>query len=143
MEFVTATANLRSIVYGIEPIKSFFEIKSMAGSIVPIVATTNAIVAGFMVQHALSVLQQSVQLGPSTKKLGAPPATMFLVSRADQLISRENLHPPLSTCPVCSRCYITLSMNTKKTTVHDLVQYLIRLVPYFQADNLCIMDGTR
>lgn len=45
MNFVAACANIRSHIFHI-PEKSLFDVKSMAGNIVPAIATTNACVAG-------------------------------------------------------------------------------------------------
>lgn len=56
LDFVTASANLRSIVFGIET-RSRFDIKQMAGNIIPAIATTNAIVAGLCVLEAFKVLK--------------------------------------------------------------------------------------
>lgn len=56
LDFVTATANLRSISFGIET-KSRFEIKQMAGNIIPAIATTNAIVSGLCVLQSFKVLR--------------------------------------------------------------------------------------
>lgn len=56
LDFVTAAANLRSIVFGIET-KSRFDIKQMAGNIIPAIATTNAIVAGLCVLQSFKVLK--------------------------------------------------------------------------------------
>lgn len=56
LDFVTASANLRSIVFGIEA-KSRFDIKQMAGNIIPAIATTNAIVAGLCVLQSFKVLR--------------------------------------------------------------------------------------
>lgn len=56
LDFVTASANLRSIVFGIES-KSRFDIKQMAGNIIPAIATTNAIVAGLCVLQSFKVLR--------------------------------------------------------------------------------------
>lgn len=57
MDFVAACANIRSNVFGIAQ-KSRFEIKSMAGNIIPAIATTNAITAGIVVMHTFKVLQE-------------------------------------------------------------------------------------
>lgn len=56
LDFVTAGANLRSIVFGIET-RSRFDIKQMAGNIIPAIATTNAIVAGLCVLQSYKVLR--------------------------------------------------------------------------------------
>lgn len=56
LDFVTATANIRSIIFSIET-KSKFDIKQMAGNIIPAIATTNAIVAGLCVMQSFKVLR--------------------------------------------------------------------------------------
>ena len=56
LDFVTASANIRSFIFGIER-KSRFDIKQMAGNIIPAIATTNAIVAGLCVIEAFKVLR--------------------------------------------------------------------------------------
>lgn len=56
LDFVAASANIRSSIFGIER-KSRFDIKQMAGNIIPAIATTNAIVAGLCVLQSLKVLK--------------------------------------------------------------------------------------
>merc|ERR1712212_897946 len=56
MDFVAATANIRSKIFHIA-VQSRFDVKSMAGNIIPAIATTNAIIAGLMVMEALKILQ--------------------------------------------------------------------------------------
>lgn len=56
LDFVAASANLRSTIFGIET-KSRFDIKQMAGNIIPAIATTNAIVAGLCVLQSFKVLR--------------------------------------------------------------------------------------
>jgi ubiquitin-like 1-activating enzyme E1 B len=56
LDFVTASANLRSIAFGIET-KSRFDIKQMAGNIIPAIATTNAIVAGLCALQSFKILR--------------------------------------------------------------------------------------
>jgi ubiquitin-like 1-activating enzyme E1 B len=55
VDFVTAASNLRSACYGI-PQQSSFGARGMAGNIIHAIATTNAIVSGFIVVEALKVL---------------------------------------------------------------------------------------
>ncbi|XP_037039128.1 SUMO-activating enzyme subunit 2-like [Bradysia coprophila] len=57
MDFVAACANIRSNVFGITQ-KSRFEIKSMAGNIISVIETTNAITAGIVVMLTFKVLQE-------------------------------------------------------------------------------------
>ncbi len=56
LDFVAASANIRSTLFGIER-KSRFDIKQMAGNIIPAIATTNAIVAGLCVLESFKVLR--------------------------------------------------------------------------------------
>lgn len=56
LDFVAASANIRSAIFDIER-KSRFDIKQMAGNIIPAIATTNAIVAGLCVLQAYKVLK--------------------------------------------------------------------------------------
>ncbi len=56
LDFVAASANIRSKLFGIEQ-KSRFDIKQMAGNIIPAIATTNAIVAGLSVLESFKVLK--------------------------------------------------------------------------------------
>lgn len=56
LDFVTACANVRMRCFGMEA-KSQFEVKSMAGNIIPAIATTNAVIAGFIVLQALKILR--------------------------------------------------------------------------------------
>lgn len=56
LDFVAASANIRSTIFGIER-KSRFDIKQMAGNIIPAIATTNAVVAGLCVLQAFKVLR--------------------------------------------------------------------------------------
>ena len=56
LDFVASAANLRSIVFDMQP-KSKFEIKQMAGNFIPAIATTNAMTAGLCVLQAFKVLK--------------------------------------------------------------------------------------
>jgi ubiquitin-like 1-activating enzyme E1 B len=56
LDFVAASANIRSTIFGIDR-KSRFDIKQMAGNIIPAIATTNAIVAGLCVLESFKIFQ--------------------------------------------------------------------------------------
>lgn len=56
LDFVASSANIRSTIFGIDR-KSRFDIKQMAGNIIPAIATTNAIVAGLCVLQSFKVLK--------------------------------------------------------------------------------------
>ncbi|KAJ5712563.1 hypothetical protein N7493_009031 [Penicillium malachiteum] len=81
--FVTATAILRSAVFGIEP-KSKFDTKQMAGNIIPAIATTNAMTAGLCVLQAFKVLQGVL----NNAKM------VFLERSGARAINSDSLNPP-------------------------------------------------
>lgn len=56
LDFVASSANIRSAIFGIDR-KSIFDVKQMAGNIIPAIATTNAIVAALCVLEAFKVLK--------------------------------------------------------------------------------------
>lgn len=56
VDFVTAATNLRAFTFGI-PMQSRFDVKSIAGNIIPAIATTNAIVAGLQVLEAIKFVR--------------------------------------------------------------------------------------
>jgi ubiquitin-like 1-activating enzyme E1 B len=88
LDFVTASANLRSVVFGIEP-KSRFDIKQMAGNIIPAIATTNAIVAGLCVLQSYKVLR-----GEFTSSKEVSNFQTFNCCQANLIIGL-----PISICP--------------------------------------------
>ncbi|KAL7750578.1 E1 ubiquitin-activating protein uba2 [Sorochytrium milnesiophthora] len=133
MDFVAATANLRAHVYGIEE-KSRFEIKSMAGNIVPIVATTNAVIAGVSVMQALSILDAR----------GQDAKTVYLVTRRNQVLALENLEAPNAQCKVCQRTYLYLAADVHTTTLASLLRFVHRDVYLeLQPDRVSVMEGHR
>ncbi len=79
LDFVTASANIRSRLFGIER-KSKFDIKQMAGNIIPAIATTNAIVAGLCVLESFKVLKgqydRTREVRPPIKHTCSPACSM-------------------------------------------------------------------
>ncbi|KAG0311885.1 E1 ubiquitin-activating protein uba2 [Dissophora globulifera] len=115
LDFVTATANLRAHVYGIEE-KSRFQVKAMAGNIIPAIATTNAIIAGMMVMLAFKIINKRL----------ADCKTSYLVygRHRPQLIVSEPLAKPNPKCYICRNSYLAIKTDTKTTTVQDLIDLL-------------------
>ena len=57
MAFVVAASNLRALTHSI-PASISFEIKQMAGNIVPAISSTNALAAAFQTQQAMKYLRE-------------------------------------------------------------------------------------
>lgn len=134
MDFVASCANIRAQIFNI-PRKSRFEIKSMAGNIIPAIATTNAITAGVVVMHAFRVLQDELEKCKSVYMRLRPNARnqLFVPDRA--------LNPPNPKCYVCAaKPEVTLKVDTKNVTVKELRDdILIKALNMINPD--VILDG--
>ncbi|KAJ7227112.1 hypothetical protein GGX14DRAFT_628220 [Mycena pura] len=114
LDFVTATSNLRSAAYGI-PGKTRWEVKEMAGNIIPAIATTNAIVSGLIVLQALQILRKTydklrnvhIQVKPSV-----PLSTIMMC-------------PPNPSCGVCRDTYVQIQCDPNRASLGDIVKGIL------------------
>ena len=112
LDFVTATANLRAQIFGIES-KSKFDTKQMAGNIIPAIATTNAMIAGLCVMQAFKVLK-----GENAK------SKMIFLDRGH--MSATSFDEPNPNCVVCNTAMARLQVDPEKATLNDLVQVVLK-----------------
>lgn len=117
LDFVSASANLRSIIFGIET-KSRFDIKQMAGNIIPAIATTNAIVAGLCVLQSFKVLKGDFS---GTKEVFLSPFA------PERLLASDRIRGPNPDCPVCSVAQTRVLVDMSRATLGDLVEDFLRL----------------
>ncbi|KAK5997219.1 Ubiquitin-activating enzyme E1-like [Cladobotryum mycophilum] len=116
LDFVAASANIRSTIFGIDR-KSRFDIKQMAGNIIPAIATTNAIVAGLCVLQAFKVLRgEYVQ----AKEVFLTP---FAAARQ---LAPDRSREPNPDCPVCGVYYTSIIADLSRATLDDIVEGLIK-----------------
>ncbi|KXX77069.1 Ubiquitin-activating enzyme E1-like [Madurella mycetomatis] len=117
LDFVAASANIRSAIFGIDP-KSKFDIKQMAGNIIPAIATTNAIVAGLCVLESFKILNGAYD---KVREVFLTP------SSTARLLASDKYREPNPDCPVCgvfqTRAYVDLS----RATLNDLVGDFLKL----------------
>ncbi|POS87328.1 hypothetical protein EPUL_001031 [Erysiphe pulchra] len=130
LDFVTASANLRSSAFGIE-IKSKFDVKQMAGNIIPAIATTNAIVAGLCVLQSFKVLEGDF---PSTKEVFLSPFA------TDRLLASDRYQNPNPECPVCSVAHNRILIDIQNTTLQELVEDFLKLGLGY-GEEITINDG--
>ncbi|XP_031628834.1 SUMO-activating enzyme subunit 2 [Contarinia nasturtii] len=111
MDFVAACANVRAKIFNI-PQKSRFEIKSMAGNIIPAIATTNAITAGLVVMRAFNVLLEQYEQCQSVY------VRLRLNPRNQIFVPDRQLMAPNPKCIVCSdKPQVVVKIDTNRITV--------------------------
>ncbi|KAM0803003.1 hypothetical protein BDR22DRAFT_879572 [Usnea florida] len=115
LDFVAASANLRSIIFGIE-LKSKFDIKQMAGNIIPAIATTNAMTASLCVMQAFKVMRGDLNKAKM----------VFLERSAARAINSDTLKPPNPNCNVCGVMSSTLIVDPDRATLNDLVDDVLK-----------------
>ncbi|KAK3387804.1 hypothetical protein B0H63DRAFT_391367 [Podospora didyma] len=117
LDFVAASANIRSTLFGIDR-KSKFDIKQMAGNIIPAIATTNAIVAGLCVLESFKVLRGEYD---GAKEVFLTP---FASAR---LLASDRSRQPNPECPVCSVFQTRAIVDLSRATLNDLVEDFLKL----------------
>ncbi|XP_054015001.1 SUMO-activating enzyme subunit 2 [Hylaeus anthracinus] len=120
MDFVAACANIRAYIFGI-PQKTRFDIKSMAGNIIPAIATTNAIIAGIVVFHAFSILTNNLK-GCKSVYLRSK-----MNHRNQLLVPEKNVNPPNPKCYVCAPMpEAVLAVDTSKMKIKELDEAVLK-----------------
>ncbi|KAI8911481.1 hypothetical protein EDD86DRAFT_202483, partial [Gorgonomyces haynaldii] len=102
LNFVTSASNIRAHVFSIG-LQSRFQVKQMAGNIIPAIATTNAIVAGMIVMLAIKVLGNHMDKCQCT-------FLSYGGGRA-HLLQSDPPSKPNPQCSVCTNAYYTLDAS--------------------------------
>jgi ubiquitin-like 1-activating enzyme E1 B len=143
MRFVTAASNLRSSVFGIEPLQSLYSAKGIAGNIIPAIATTNAICAGLQILQAFSILKRQLMLEQDRTSNGGKEngdgvtglqldKSCFYVNcirnrtRNGLYLTAVPLEKPNPNCFVCKNAVIPLTLNVNEWTLQELLQRVIK-----------------
>lgn len=137
LEFVAAAANLRSSIFGIEA-KSEFDIKQMAGNIIPAIATTNAMTAALSSLQAIQLLRQIFMKAEHDRNY-RQSKLVFLTKPMDRVISNEPLSLPKPSCPVCGVARARIEVDLGRITLQQLVDELLKLG---YDDGFAISNGT-
>jgi len=134
MDFVTAAANIRAHVFHI-PTKSRFDIKSMAGNIIPAIATTNAIIAALIVMEGIKILKGEYDQCKTVYLNRQPnPRKKLLVPCV--------LDKPNPKCYVCAeKPEVGVRLNTTSITVKTLEDKILKAALGMVAPDVEIDDG--
>ena len=134
MDFVTATANIRANIFSIEQ-KSRFEIKSMAGNIIPAIATTNAIIAGQIVLEGMKIIRKHWSKCTTTYLNRHP-------TRRRKLIVPSKLEKPNPGCYACTeKPEVTVTLNTTTMTMKTFEEKVLKKGLGMVAPDVEIEDG--
>ena len=136
MNFVAASANIRSYVFDIEP-KSKWDIKQMAGNIIPAIATTNAMFAALAVLNSYKVL-----LAVRGQGLWTDAAVVYDNStNQDRAIARQTAVDAINPhCHVCGIARRQIWVDLQETTLQHLVDFLKQNWQYDE-DEITIYKG--
>lgn len=145
LEFVAMAANIRSHIFHI-PMKSVFDIKQIAGNIIPAIATTNAIIAGLSAITSLRVLNLLDKYAPlnDVTKLNMAFTAMASNMTTNRYLSNPQVAPPNCKCPVCVQVVRGVVQTSDKlnesTTLKDLINLLKVKYGYTEDDDVSILD---
>jgi len=146
LRFVTASANLRAYIFGIN-LTSKFDVKSMAGNIIPAVATTNAIVAGITVLQARKILATLPHSSTDHTLTSIKQLTNVFIStdrKTGAIIQPIALEEPNPECYQCNALEqpVRVKMNMSLFTLRSLYEQLIRNHLKMNKPDVYIDDGS-
>lgn len=131
LDFATGAANLRASVFSI-PLKTRFEVKQMAGNIIPAIATTNAIIAGGIIMQALHVL----------KKDWSAAKSVWFGRTAQRALSSTACVQPNPACTTCRAPYVPIKVVPSEITLGSFVDDVLK--GWLGVDwDVSIIDGSR
>jgi ubiquitin-like 1-activating enzyme E1 B len=120
LDFVTASANIRSHIFGID-MRSKFDIKQMAGNIIPAIATTNAATAALCVLQAFKVMREQAKKVPMVFTFQVQNGRVLLPE-----LGKDGNQDPVPDCPTCSVARATVLIDSTRATLGDLVDGVLR-----------------
>eukprot|EP01134_Creolimax_fragrantissima_P007241 CFRG7241T1 len=130
LDFVVAASNLRAYVFGIEML-SLFDIKSIAGNIIPAIASTNAIIAGYIVVEAVNILTNRFEQCRARYLWRASNASGLL------MISTK-LNKPNPKCYVCAdKPTVSVEVDMRTFTLLNLKELLTGALGMLAPDVMC------
>lgn len=120
LDFVSACSNIRAYIFSITQ-KSRFDIKSIAGNIIPAIATTNAIVAGLVVLHAFRILAEDYENCRSVYVRQKSYASKTV------LMAESGIEKANPNCYVCSpQPFVNIYLNVDGMTCQEFENEILK-----------------
>ncbi|POW17041.1 hypothetical protein PSTT_00777, partial [Puccinia striiformis] len=156
LDFVTAASNLRATIFDISQ-KTRFDVKEMAGNIIPAIATTNSAVSALIVFQAINILSQSKEQDKTTQKdieanEGGQPDHLPRIAAcrpwysktAERMIVAGSIDPPNPHCEVCQVVYSTVHVHPD-CTLKEFIKQVLKGKLYDDEDeeSITIQEGDR
>ncbi|KAJ1610955.1 putative SUMO-1 activating enzyme subunit 2 [Cryptosporidium canis] len=155
MDFISAASNLRSYNFHI-PLQSRWACQSIAGSIIPAVASTNAIVSGIQVVQLLLMLKSRLKCGVESSDIhGSARNNMISANRfvwirsipvGRFIICPEELEKCNTKCLICSQVLVKIKICSLdrwflKEFVEGVISKNLKLSePSIELNGRCIWD---
>jgi ubiquitin-like 1-activating enzyme E1 B len=137
LNFVTATANLRSRIYHIAP-QTRFQVKEMAGNIIPAIASTNAIIAGAQMFQLLQSFRHAWKEARFVSLNKMNPS---------RLVTSFACSKPSVECGVCQDDYVRAALDVSKVTLGELKEAVLQSKEEgglgYQVEGLEIFESSR
>ena len=147
LNFVTAVSNFRSHCFAIER-KSRFDVKQMAGNIIPAIPSTNSIIGGLIALQAVTIIRQLMKLKkgqhslPSLRETGLTSAqrqqhfdlcretwinkVMVSEKKPLSLLTSLELEKPNANCQICPPVYkVEINLSFQTNSFFDLVEKIL------------------
>lgn len=141
VDFVSAVSNFRCYCFYIQR-KSKFEVKSLAGNIIPAISSTNTIVGGYVLLLTIRLLSSLLperfskeklsrdQIKIESKQLLLNGFSIFLTNKNRKNLRKiaiESLLPPNPNCIACSGCLkeIIIELPFNKIFLADLIEQIV------------------
>lgn len=135
LKYVVATSNIRSLIFGI-PKKSEFDVKQIAGNIIPAVATTNAIMAGFSALTSVIYYMEKNNADRFAKS-----KMIFDSSSTDKVVNSSKLSKPNPSCSACSIMKGIVKLDLQSLKLSDLRDALLSKYGYDDDVEIMTLDS--
>jgi ubiquitin-like 1-activating enzyme E1 B len=124
MRWVASASNLRARNFHL-PTQTLFEIKGLAGNIIPAISTTNAIIAAVQVLEAIKVLTATWKEKGRYVCCERIPVGNARRSKM-RLLDAQQLSKPKPGCFVCGRGYVEVRLDTEKVTLEKFAAEVLK-----------------